>query len=466
MMILALRAGRSIIDGIPSRDDRWKEKFFVFKINPAALQFCAYDSRASWTNCYSALSSTLNNKPLGFRFLGISIDALGQASMRRLNMLTKLPRSALAYSSNLSSVRMDSGLYARFAVDRCQDVNIDRWSSSMVELDGHLGGSNPWSITAYALPPGENRATPIGLAAPVRPGICSGGREKEALLDRPDASSEAGSPISIAVPADGARTTPNTSAGSVGDRPRGDDVDSSTHRHRRRVLEGINSVDLNSSSSGLPPQVRVPGEGTSQVNPSVHLPGLQGVSSLAFSYDNRSRSSTIPNALLLSSAMEASNEYTPLMEKQLADFLSKEEIGGYLLTSQQLRGELEAARVKEEQCEAKAEELKRKLVAAEVEKVAIQSDLDSVKEKHRRELEVLAAVRAKLQKKKEETAVEIRLQEVRAWIEALTEYIEGNYKLEEELESLKCQEVSLDIFKACELRSNRARAEVQSLCSD
>ena len=31
-------------------------------------------------------------------------------------------------------------------------------------------GSNPWSITAYALPPGENRATPIGLAAPVRPG--------------------------------------------------------------------------------------------------------------------------------------------------------------------------------------------------------------------------------------------------------------------------------------------------------
>ena len=40
---------------------------------------------------------------------GLSIDALGQALMRRLNMLTKLPRSALAYSSNLISVRMDSG---------------------------------------------------------------------------------------------------------------------------------------------------------------------------------------------------------------------------------------------------------------------------------------------------------------------------------------------------------------------
>uniref|UniRef100_A0A0D3BFV6 Reverse transcriptase zinc-binding domain-containing protein n=1 Tax=Brassica oleracea var. oleracea TaxID=109376 RepID=A0A0D3BFV6_BRAOL len=37
MMILAPRAGRSIIDGIPSRDDRWKEKFFVFKINPASV---------------------------------------------------------------------------------------------------------------------------------------------------------------------------------------------------------------------------------------------------------------------------------------------------------------------------------------------------------------------------------------------------------------------------------------------
>ena len=38
----------------------------------------------------------------------ISIDALGQALMRGLNMLTKLPRLALACSSNLSSIRMDS----------------------------------------------------------------------------------------------------------------------------------------------------------------------------------------------------------------------------------------------------------------------------------------------------------------------------------------------------------------------
>ena len=36
-MILALRPGRSIIDGIPNRDDRWKEKFFIFKINLASV---------------------------------------------------------------------------------------------------------------------------------------------------------------------------------------------------------------------------------------------------------------------------------------------------------------------------------------------------------------------------------------------------------------------------------------------
>ncbi|KAF3584567.1 hypothetical protein F2Q69_00028821 [Brassica cretica] len=42
--------------------------------------------------------------------IAILIDALGQALMRGLNMLTKLPTSAIAYSSNLSLVRMDSGL--------------------------------------------------------------------------------------------------------------------------------------------------------------------------------------------------------------------------------------------------------------------------------------------------------------------------------------------------------------------
>ncbi|KAF3603741.1 hypothetical protein F2Q69_00036980 [Brassica cretica] len=103
-----------------------------------------------------------------------------------------------------------------------------------------------------------------------------------------------------------------------------------------------------------------------------------------------------------------------------------------------------------------------------MEKVAVQNDLDSMKEKHRREIEgrdaavrkecdlarrslareydaVLAVVKDKLQKKKKETAAEIRLQEVRARIEALTEYREGGFELEEELERLRDREISLDV---------------------
>ena len=49
--------------------------------------------------------------------------------------------------------------------------------------------------------------------------------------------------------------------------------------------------------------------------------------------------------------MEASNEYAAMMEKRLADFPSKEEIGSHLLTIPQLRGELEAVRVMEQQRE-------------------------------------------------------------------------------------------------------------------
>ena len=36
-MILAPRGGRGIIEGIPNKDDRWREKFFIFKINLASV---------------------------------------------------------------------------------------------------------------------------------------------------------------------------------------------------------------------------------------------------------------------------------------------------------------------------------------------------------------------------------------------------------------------------------------------
>lgn len=138
-------------------------------------------------------------------------------------------------------------------------------------------------------------------------------REQEALLDHFGASSKARSsekarkalwrpvlrsrsqvqspglmdkPVSIAVPADKNRTTPNASAGLVRDQPRCYDVDSSTHRVRRRVLEDVVSTNLDSSISGYSSHVRVQGEGTYQVDPISRPPDVGEPSSMAFSYDN------------------------------------------------------------------------------------------------------------------------------------------------------------------------------------
>ena len=36
-MILAPRSGRVIIEGIPNKDDRWRENLFVFKVNLASV---------------------------------------------------------------------------------------------------------------------------------------------------------------------------------------------------------------------------------------------------------------------------------------------------------------------------------------------------------------------------------------------------------------------------------------------
>ena len=93
-------------------------------------------------------------------------------------------------------------------------------------------------------------------------------------------------PVSIAIPVGEGRRTSNILGGSAGDQALDDDVDSSTHPRRRRALENINSVSLNSPSSGLPPLLRASGKGTSRVDPSAHLPVVQEASSWRFSYDN------------------------------------------------------------------------------------------------------------------------------------------------------------------------------------
>ncbi|KAF2611727.1 hypothetical protein F2Q70_00011135 [Brassica cretica] len=340
-----------------------------------------------------------------------------------------------------------------------------------------------------------------------------GKKEKEVLLDRPDESSEAGSlerarkvqrgwvlrprshaqsprllarPVSVAIPSGGAREAPDTSASSAGDRALNGEIDSSPHRSRHRVLEEINSVTSGSSSPRLSPPLRASVEGTLRVNPGVLPSSVSEAFSWSFAYDSEIPILENPDSLAaiwckvraegceLSSLehMRERDAYVRMAvanaKGRLANFRSKEEIAGHLLTIQQLWGELDAAREAERQLEVEIEELKKKLAAAEAEKVAVQSDLDSMKEKYRREIKgrdrnarkdlhlarvslakeyegVLAVVKGKLEQKKKETAAEILLQETRARIEALTEYSEGGFELEAELERLKDLEVSLDV---------------------
>ncbi|KAJ4906334.1 Uncharacterized protein Rs2_09992 [Raphanus sativus] len=85
--------------------------------------------------------------------------------------------------------------------------------------------------------------------------------------------------------------------------------------------------------------------------------------------------------------MEASNEYAALMEERLANFPSREELEGQLTLIQQLRSNLSVSQASEQQRAKEVEDLKVLLTASEAEKVALTGDLDSLKEKYRREAE-------------------------------------------------------------------------------
>ncbi|XP_013639487.1 PREDICTED: uncharacterized protein LOC106344715 [Brassica oleracea var. oleracea] len=478
-MILAPRGGRGIIEGIPNKDDRWREKFFVFKINSASEGDFDFERiPREWSDDIDPFESA----PMSPELRGL-----------------------------METLRRGSTRWLSFSPDRIR--------------------------AACALPPGANHATLIALVAPVRPKRGRGTKrkkEKEGLLDRPDESSEAGSlerarkvqrgqvlrprsqaqsrgllasPVSVAIPSGGAREAPDTSACSAGDRALNDEIDSSSHRSRRRVLEEINSVTSGSSSPRLSPPLRASGEGNSRVNPGVFTSSVPEAFSWSFAYDSeipilenpdslaaiwckvraegcklpslehmRERDTYVRMAVANAKAMEASNDYATLMEGRLANFPSKEEIAGHILTIQQLWGELDAAREAERQREVEIEELKKNLAAAKAEKVVVQSDLDSMNEKYRREIEgqdrkarkdlhlvrvslakefegVLAVVKGKLEQKKKETAAEILLQETRARIEALTEYSEGGYELElswSVLKTWRIRSTSITVLLRCQ----------------
>ncbi|KAF3504544.1 hypothetical protein F2Q69_00044778 [Brassica cretica] len=224
-MILSPQGGRVIIEGIPNRDDRWREKFFVFKINLASVGDFDFERiPREWSD---------------------DIEPFGSAPMSR------------ELRGLMETLRRGSTRWLSFTPDRIQ--------------------------AGYALPPGANCATPVALVAPVRPK--RGKKDEEVLLDRPDESSEAG-PVSVAIPSGGARKAPDTSASSAGDQILNNEADSLSRQSRHRVLEEINSVTLGSSNPRLSPPLRASGEGTSRVKPGVLPSSVLEAFSWSFAYDS------------------------------------------------------------------------------------------------------------------------------------------------------------------------------------
>ncbi|KAJ4901840.1 Uncharacterized protein Rs2_15791 [Raphanus sativus] len=337
---------------------------------------------------------------------------------------------------------------------------------------------------AYAMSQGRNRDAPIALEEPICPQQDRKGKKVkrvEASADPSNASLGAeplkrarrtperrsislllATPVSVAIPVHEDQSASHVPVESDAG---GDRVDS---RARQTVGQGLNEVvsaDLSSSSSMPPPVTRAPGEGTSHFFPTDLPPDGQGDSSLAFfGADARSR------GLRSDGRRECKgiNEYVALMEARLVNFLSREELEGQLLMIQQLRSKLSASQANEQHRAKEVEDLKLALVACEAEKDTIMGDLESLKEKFKRQAEnrekavqkerrsacrsiakgydaALDKVRENLQKRKADNAAGIWLQEVRANIEALTEYSKGGFELEEEVAHLKGVETSLEI---------------------
>ncbi|XP_048620156.1 uncharacterized protein LOC125590583 [Brassica napus] len=306
-MILAPRSGRVIIEGIPNKDERWRETFFVFKVNPESVGDFDFERiPREWSD---------------------DIEPFGPAPMTP------------ELCGLMATLRRGSPRWLAFTHDRIR--------------------------TDYALPPGVNRAAHVALVAPVRPKKGRGNKrkkEKEVLLDRSDESSEVGSleraqkvqrgpvlrsrshvqspgllarPVSIVIPAGGTRKASDNSASSAGDRALNDEVDSLTHRRRHRVLEEISTVTSGSSSSGLPPPLRNP-DSLAAIWRKIRAEGCE----LPSLERMRQRDAYVPMAVANPKAMEASNEYAALMEGRLANFPCKEEIAGHLPTIQQLRDDV------------------------------------------------------------------------------------------------------------------------------
>ncbi|XP_056864051.1 uncharacterized protein LOC130511193 [Raphanus sativus] len=333
---------------------------------------------------------------------------------------------------------------------------------------------------SYAMLLGLNRAAPIPLAEPVRPQKDRKGKDtkpSKRARRTPDkrvlrSSSQAQSSIIVATPV-------SVVAPVHGDQPEsqapdepgaGGETASGARRLCRRAMEEALSRELSTSSSGPPYAKRHPGEGNSW---------------MAFSYDsdaqileNPEQLASIWRKIRTSKCELPSLDQMRGREAYVRMAVANARIRNGWQTSRVEKSskpaysdsaaEIHASQASEQQRVKEVEDLKVLLTASEAEKVALTGDLDSLKEKFRCEAEgrekaarkerqaacrlivkgydaALDNTRETLRRRKEESAAEIRLQEIRAKIEALTEYGEGGLELEAELARLKGMETSVEI---------------------
>ncbi|XP_013589193.1 PREDICTED: uncharacterized protein LOC106297512 [Brassica oleracea var. oleracea] len=491
-MILAPRGGRGIIEGILNKDDRWREKFFVFKINSASEGDFDFERiPREWSDDIDPFESA----PMSPELRGL-METLCRGSTRWLSFTPDRIRAACALppgkKEKVGMLDRPGESYEAGSLERARKVQRGRVlrPRSQAQSPGLL--ARPVSV---AFPSGGARKAPDTSASSagdrallviellttrsirVSSISTSGKKEKVGMLDRPGESYEAGSlerarkvqrgrvlrprsqaqspgllarPVSVAFPSGGAREAPDTSASSAGDRALL--VIELLTTRSIRALRGLTPVSfLRACPKLFRGRLGMTARSLSLRTPEI--PILENPDSLAAIWCKvraegcelpslehmRERDAYVRMAVANAKDMEASNDYAALMEGRLANFPSKEEIAGHLLTIQQLRGELNAAREAERQREVEIEELKKKLAAVEAEKVVVQSDLDSMKEKYRREFEG----------RDRKARKDLHLARVSLAKEYEGDFGcgqgEGGFELETELERLKDLEVLRDV---------------------
>ncbi|KAF2553772.1 hypothetical protein F2Q68_00035310 [Brassica cretica] len=102
-MILAPRGGRGIIEGIPNKDNRWREKFFIFKINPASVRDFDFERiPREWSDDIEFLLSIkpFGSAPMSPELRGL-METLRRGSTRWLSFTTSLnlyPHSRVSWN--------------------------------------------------------------------------------------------------------------------------------------------------------------------------------------------------------------------------------------------------------------------------------------------------------------------------------------------------------------------------------